>query len=72
MNIKKPVKVIIGSILDIVSFCIIIGAAIASIVFQFQNPDMSEIRCFIENPGPSIATVFALILLWIGNYLIKK
>lgn len=72
MNRKESVKVIIGTILVFVAGCIIIGAAIASIIFQFQNPDMTEIRCLIENPGPSIAAVFALILLWIGKYLIEK
>ena len=68
----KNIKYGIAVILICVALIMMIGAAIASIIFQFQNPDMTDIRCLIENPGPSIVAVIALIIFLVGSSLIKK
>ena len=68
----KNIKYGIALILICIALIMMIGAAISSIIFQFQNPDMTEIRCLIENPGPSIVAVIALIIFLVGSSLIKK
>ena len=66
----KNIKVIVGSILIILAFVTMVCSVIASMVFSFQNPDMTELRHFIEYPQPSIACGIALIVLWVGQKIV--
>jgi hypothetical protein len=67
---KNKIKTTIGRILILISFVALVAAAIWSIVFQFQNPDMTELRSFIENPGPTIIAIVSLIGFGAGEALI--
>ena len=68
----KNVKNIFGKVLIVAAFCMMIGSVIASVIFQFQNPDMTDIRCLIENPGPSIVAVLSFIFFGIGKMLMDN
>lgn len=67
---KNKIKTTIGMILNLIAFIALVVAAIWSIVFQFQNPDMTELRLFIENPGPTIMAIVSLIGFGVGKALI--
>ena len=63
---------------DIIGVTLIIGAfigmlicAIASIIFSFQNPDMTEMRRFLEYPEPTIWLIVCLVCAWIGKTILK-
>lgn len=63
---------------DIIGVTLIIGAfigmlicAIASIIFSFQNPDMTEMRRFLEYPEPTIWSIVCLACAWIGKTILK-
>lgn len=49
-----------------------IGCAIASVIFYFQNPDMTALRRCIEYPAPSIIALVAMVVYGIGKYLISR
>jgi hypothetical protein len=67
---KNKIKTTIGMILILIAFIALIVAAIWSIVFQFQNPDMIGLRLIIENPGPTIIAIVSLIGFGVGKTLI--
>lgn len=72
-NKKKPnLTAIIGCILIVVAIIAIIGCAIAAAIFYFQNPDMTELRRFIEYPAPSIIALIAIVVAYVGKYLISR
>ena len=50
-------------IIFIVGVVVVIGCVIASSVFAIQNPDMTEIRRFIEFPQPTIVLCIDCIIL---------
>lgn len=63
---------------DIIGVTLIIGAfigmlicAIAGVVFSFQNPDMTEMRQFLEYPEPTIWLIVCLACAWIGKTILK-
>ena len=53
------------TIIYIIGFIVMVGCAIASIVFAIQNPDMTEMRRLIEYPWPTIVLGVDLIILGI-------
>lgn len=59
---KKAIAMILlfGGILGM------IGALIASMIFSFKNPDMTEMRKLIENPEPTIVCVGSLVAAYAG------
>jgi hypothetical protein len=67
---KNKIKTTIGMILNLIAFIALVVAAIWATVFQFQNPDMTELRLFIENPGPTIMAIVSLIGFGVGKVLI--
>lgn len=69
---KSNLTAIIGWILIVLAIIAIIGCGIAAAIFYFQNPDMTELRRFIEYPAPSIIALIAVIAVFVGNYLISR
>ena len=69
---KSNLTAIIGCILIIVAIIAIIGSAVAAVIFYFQNPDMTELRRFIEYPAPSIIALIAIVVVYVGKYLISR
>ena len=69
---KHNLTEIIGCILIIVAIIAIIGCGIAAAIFYFQNPDMTELRRFIEYPAPSIIALIAIVVAYVGKYLISR
>lgn len=64
-------KKIIGIILMLGSFIGILCCVVAAMVFYFKNPDMTELRRFLEYPTPTILGIIFLIGVCGGNKLIK-
>lgn len=62
---------ILGLGLILTAFITVLCCAVASLVFKFQHPDMTEMRLFLENPAPTIISIIALIGGWIGKALLK-
>lgn len=71
-NKKHTVHFIIGCILIVLAIIAIIGCAISAVIFYFQNPDMTELRRFIEYPAPSIIALIAIVVAYVGKYLISR
>lgn len=69
---KSNLTAIIGCILIVLAIIAIIGSAVAAVIFYFQNPDMTELRRFIEYPAPSIIALIAIVVVYVGKYLISR
>jgi hypothetical protein len=69
---ENKVKAICGIIMVFGGIIAAIGCVIASIIFAFQNPDMTELRRFLEYPGPSIIALISLAVMKIGVNMIKS
>lgn len=69
---KHNLTAIIGCILIVLAIIAIIGSAVASVIFYFQNPDMTELRRFIEYPAPSIIALIAIVVVYVGKYLVSR
>jgi hypothetical protein len=67
---KNNIKAIIGLALVIISFIALVAAAIWAVVFQLMNPDMTELRLFIENPYPTIIVIVSAATLMVGKLLL--
>ena len=67
---KNNIKAVIGIALVIISFIAIVAAAIWAIVFNLMNPDMTELRLFIENPYPTIIALVSVAGLMVGKFLL--
>ena len=67
---KNNIKTIIGLTLIITAFIAILVAAIWAVVFQLMNPDMTELRLFIENPYPTIIALVSVAGLMVGKFLL--
>jgi hypothetical protein len=67
---KDNIRTIIGLALVIISFVALIAAAIWAIVFNLMNPDMTELRLFIENPYPTIIAFVSIVTLMVGKLLL--
>ena len=68
---NKDINKIIGLIITAISIIVILGCAIASLVIAIKNPDMTEMRHFIEYPEPTIITIIAFITMNIGCKMAK-
>lgn len=62
----------ICAILCFASMCGLLGAFIWAVVFQFSHIDMTSLRCFVENPGPTIMAAVSLITIGITTKIIDK
>lgn len=67
---KNNIKTIIGITLIIVAFIAIMAAAIWAVVFNLMNPDMTELRLFIENPYPTIIALVSAAVLMVGKLIL--
>lgn len=65
---KNNIKTIIGMALIVIAFIAIIASAIWTIVFNLMNPDMTELRLFIENPYPTIIAIISVAALMVGKF----
>ena len=62
---------IIGLIMILIGVALGIGSAIAAMVFRWNNPDMTEMRQFLENPGPTITCIIGYVIAVIGCAISK-
>lgn len=69
--IKKSKRTTIRFALTLVSLIGMLVCVISATVFHFQNPDMTELRRFIEFPWPTIGAAICLTVFGIGMYVIK-
>lgn len=67
MKIKKT----IGMILMLIALVGVVIAGICSVVYSIQNPDMTEMRQLIENPGPPVTAIICFIMFYISIYLMS-
>lgn len=67
---KKSKRTTIRFALTLVSLIGMLACVISATVFYFQNPDMTELRRFIEFPWPTIGAVVCLVVYGIGEYVI--
>ena len=67
---KDRVKTIIRLILILFSVIGMFICLISATIFYFRNPDMTELRRFIEFPWPTIGIVVCLMVNGIGKYVI--
>ena len=65
---KHNIKTIIGTVLIIVAFIAIVASAIWALVFHLMNPDMTELRLFLENPYPTIICIISVAGLMVGKF----
>ena len=68
---KSNIKTIVRLAFIVMSLLGMIACAIGKIFFYFQNPDMTELRRFIEFPWPTIGVVACLTMFGIGLFVIK-
>lgn len=66
---KNNIKTIIGIALIIITIVAVAAAGIWAIIFNLMNPDMTELRLFIENPYPTIIAFGALVTFMVGRVL---
>ena len=67
---NNNIKALIGAALIILAFAAIIISAIWALVFHFMNPDMTELRLFLENPYPTIICIVSVAGLMVGKFLL--
>ena len=65
---NNKIKTIIGITLMIITFVACIVSAIWAIIFHFMNPDMTELRLFLENPYPTIIVFVSAVVLMVGKF----
>ena len=68
----KKTKDIIGCGLILCGFIGIIACVIAAYVFMWQNPDMTEMRRFLEYPWPTVWCIVDFIGVQVGLRMVKK
>ena len=64
------IKTVIGVLLIIAALIGMCVSCICSVVFNIQNPDMTELRLLIENPGPTIAAIICCVLFFVGRCIL--
>lgn len=69
---NNNMKTIICAILIIISLIAVITSTIWALVFQFMNPDMTELRLFLENPYPTIITLASVVIVMIASAMMKE
>ena len=65
---NNNIKTIICTTLIIVAFIAVIASAIWALVFHLMNPDMTELRLFLENPYPTIICIVSVAGLMVGKF----
>ena len=65
---KNNIKTIICITLVIIACVALVVSAIWAIVFNLMNPDMTELRLFIENPYPTIIAIISAAVLMAGKF----
>lgn len=68
----KKIKDIICSLLVIFSFLVIIGCIIASMILNFKNPDMTDMRLFLTYPQPTIIFIISFIVITVSTQIFKN
>ena len=68
---RNKIKTAIRLVLMIVSLIGMLACSVSATVFYIQNPDMTELRRFIEFPWPTIVGTICLAVFGIGKYVIK-
>ena len=63
-------KEIFGMVLVAGSALCLLVCLILSMIFYFKNPDMTDLRRFIENPEPAVGAIICLICGKIGINLL--
>lgn len=61
----------VGIILMLIALVGVVVAGVCSVVYGIQNPDMTEMRQLIENPGPPVAAIICFIMYYVSIYLIS-
>ncbi len=69
---KTKMKYTISVIAIALGFLAQIVGIIWSAIFYFQNPDMTELRQFIENPIPSIIAIVGILIVGLGRSVLQK
>lgn len=65
---KNNIKTIIAAAIIIIAFIACVASAIWALVFKFMNPDMTELRLFLENPYPTIIVIVSAAVLAVGKF----
>lgn len=65
-------KKIIGALLVISALIIMVVCAVHMIIFRFQNPDMTSIRCLLENTSLIPWEIGALLGYFVGGILVER
>ena len=68
----KKLKKMIGSGLILCGFLGMLACAIAALVFKCQNPDMTEMRLFLEYPWPTVWCIVDYIGMQVGFWMVKN
>lgn len=68
----KKIKDVVACTLILCGSVGIIVCAIAGYGFMWHNPDMTEMRRFLEYPWPTVFIIVNYIGIQIGLHLIKK
>lgn len=71
MNDKNTFKTIFGLILTCVGFVSAVIMSILTVMYRFQNPDLTEIRVLLERPMYTIGAIISSIFFYIGWFLLK-
>ena len=66
---KNSTGKLIGAALVIISIIAVLTSVTWALIFKLMNPDMTELRLFIENPYPTIVTSISLIVFMFGKAL---
>lgn len=69
---RKHKFLIIGALVALIGVVMIVGSGIADAIFEWNNPDMTDMRRLIENPSPTITSVIGCIVLVIGSGIAKR
>lgn len=68
----KNLKSTIGLCLILGGFLGMIACVIAAGVFTWQNPDMTEMRRFLEYPWPSVWCIVDYVGIQVGMWMVKN
>lgn len=68
----KGFKIWIGLALFFVGLIGIIACAIAACVFAWKNPDMTEIRRFLEYPWPTVWCIVDVVAMEVGRQIVEN
>lgn len=69
---KTNMKFTISLTAMVLGFLAQIVGIVWSAIFYFQNPDMTQLRQFIENPTPSIIAIAGVLIVEIVRRVLQK